>query len=80
MEFKKQKIEKYYHQWVEFDSIEVGECFIDEEEEIAMKIESKFYADGGSYNAVSLETGNFFCITDGKTYKVSPIKCKLVVE
>lgn len=68
------------NKWVEFDSIKIGEVFIDEEQDIAMKTESKFYENGYAYNAVNLETGEFLYIADGKAYKVKPIKCRLVIE
>ena len=74
------KVKRYNNSWKKFKDVKIGEVFIDDEEEIAMKIESKFSDKIGKYNAINLESGRFIIVGDEENYMVKILNCELVFK
>lgn len=68
--------------WVSFDTIKVGDVFIDlEQNDIYMKIEATCHDDEGNIcNAVNLSDGTLIYVFEDKDYRVKPIKCEIIVN
>lgn len=65
---------------IKFKDVEVGEVFIDEDGDIAMKIETILQDKYGKYNAVNIKNGELICIGDEENYHVKILDCELVIE
>lgn len=60
-----------------FEQIEVGECFIDEDEDLYLKIENVSVADEG-YNCVDVLTGKVYSIFEEDD--VERVRARVVIE
>ena len=58
---------------VTFEDIKIGECFVDDDDDLSMKVEGN-----SDYNAVLLSTGLLWNCNDG--YPVIPVKTHIVIE
>ena len=58
---------------VTFEDIKVGECFIDEDNDLNMKVDST-----SNYNAVLFSTGLLWICDEG--CPVTPVKTHIVIE
>jgi hypothetical protein len=56
-----------------FEDIKIGECFIDDDNDLSMKVESN-----SNYNAVLLPTGLLWICDEG--CPVTPVKTHIVIE